>query len=340
MYFFYIFFSINNFDFNNKNIVLAATNVPSSCRPSSSRPSSSRPSSSRPSSTRPSSSIPSSTRPSNRPSSSNPSSSSPSSSKPTRTISIFYYNIDVDYSILIVPAGINSLNVKLYGAEGGYGNIPSEIYGGESERGIPGKGGYINAIISVTPGQTLYFFIGKKGGDSSLNTSMGIGIGGFNGGGDGYNAGGGGGSTDIRTNKFSLSSRIIVAGGGGGSSARSYGGAGGCKDNNFGKGGGTNGGFGGNLFSGGVKGKTIYLNKINICPIYDCPLNSDGIYGDGGSGGFQAQAGGGGGYYGGGAGGTWGGGGGGSNYLKSGTIIEEISGYQTGDGMIIISYDL
>jgi hypothetical protein len=244
----------------------------------------------------------------------------------------------MEYTTFIVPPGITALTVKLYGAEGGYGNIPSEIYGGGSMRGITGKGGYINAIIPVTPGQALYLFIGKKGGDSSLNTSMGIGIGGFNGGGDGYNAGGGGGSTDIRLFKYSLSSRLIVAGGGGGSSQRSYGGAGGCKDINFGRGGGRNGGYGGNLFSGGKKGFTFYLNNLNICPIYDCPLNSDGIIGDGGSGGFQAQAGGGGGYYGGGAGGTWGGGGGGSNYLKKGTLLNEISNYNSGDGFIEISY--
>jgi hypothetical protein len=230
------------------------------------------------------------------------------------------------------------LNVKLYGAQGGEGNDIINHCTGNNSKGIPGKGGYIYANIPVIPKQSLYLFIGKMGGNSSKN---GFGTGGFNGGGDGYNAGGGGGATDIRTDIKNLQSRIIVAGGGGGASQQSNGGIGGAKTTILGKGGRRYGGFAGDANNGGLRGETIYLYTSHYtCPINKCMVNSNGGFAYGGSGGFQAQAGGGGGYYGGGAGGTWGGGGGGSNYLKSGTIIEEISGYQTGDGMIIISYDL
>jgi len=248
----------------------------------------------------------------------------------------FFYNYShQNYQIFNVPNGIYSINIQLYGAEGGNGNIP--IDGSIIDRGIPGKGGYINANIPVTPNQILYLFIGQQGGDSSLPESKGIGSGGFNGGGDGYNAGGGGGASDIRTDKFSLLTRLVVAGGGGGASQKSNGGNGGALTTNLGKGGGRYPGLGGNTIIGGHCGITFYL-KTSMCPIHSCASNSDGLLGYGGSGGFQAQAGGGGGYYGGGGGGTWGGGGGGSSYLKKGTFINQASGLNSGNGFIVISY--
>ena len=250
---------------------------------------------------------------------------------------VFFYGDNNIYHNFTVPTGVNFINAKLYGAQGGNGNIPEFMHDGEIYRGLPGKGGYIEAYLRVAETKILYLFVGKKGGDSS--DSRGIGIGGFNGGGDGYNAGGGGGATDIRTSLYSLSSRIIVAGGGGGASQQSNGGNGGSSNPSYGRGDGNYGGFGGTAVAGGMKGKTIYVNS-GVCPIYSCLLNSDGGVGYGGSGGFQAQGGGGGGYYGGGAGGTWGGGGGGSNYMntKKGTLISQSVGSQNGNGLIVLSY--
>ena len=102
---------------------------------------------------------------------------------------LYFYNLNTSYQLFTVPEHVNNINVKMYGAEGGNGNIFGKNMS-NIKRGIPGKGGYINANIPVIKNQILYLFIGKKGVDSSLNSSHGIGIGGFNGGGNGYNAGG------------------------------------------------------------------------------------------------------------------------------------------------------
>ena len=63
-----------------------------------------------------------------------------------------------------------------------------------------GYGGWVQASLSVTAGQTLYIYVGSVG---------------FNGGGSaGQGGGAGGGATDIRTISGNLTSRLIVAGGG------------------------------------------------------------------------------------------------------------------------------
>jgi len=362
MYIFFLFVLLSGSriclsDAKHSLALYPSSSSPSSTRPSSSRPSSSRPSSSRPSSSRPSSSVPSITAPSSStpssstpssstpsssvPSSSVPSSSVPSSSAPTRIVNLYYSSLRDTYANFTVPLGINSLDVKVYGAQGGKGNNPLFMNNGHIVQGVPGKGGYVNAILSVIPNQILYIFVGKQGGNSSSIESAGIGKGGFNGGGDGYNAGGGGGSSDIRTLPHIFSSRLIVAGGGGGASQQSDGGIGGSLNSKYGKGGGNQCGYGGTQSVGGIRGFTFYL-KSDICPVENCIYNKDGQLFYGGSGGFQAQAGGGGGYYGGGGGGTWGGGGGGSNYVntKKATLISQSAGVQSGDGLVIISYFL
>ena len=101
-----------------------------------------------------------------------------------------------------VPPGAVSATVRLNGAAGG--DISSTIKGG--------KGGRVEAtFITLTPGSTLYIFVGGKG-------AYGVVPGGFNGGGASTysNSASGGGATDIRMS-LSLNSRLAVAGGGGGS---------------------------------------------------------------------------------------------------------------------------
>jgi hypothetical protein len=96
-----------------------------------------------------------------------------------------------------VPASVAYIDVDITGAAGGgIGN------------GFPGFGARVQTSIPVTPGSTLYIFVGGQGGVSSA---------GFNGGGAGTEAGsGGGGASDIRVGIADLAHRIIVAGGGGG----------------------------------------------------------------------------------------------------------------------------
>ena len=87
-----------------------------------------------------------------------------------------------------VPAGITSLTVDATGAAGGSGTSPSNSAGG--------KGARIQAVISVSSGETLKVLAGSRGGNGSSN-----------------GGGGGGGGTFLATNS---NAALIVAGGGGG----------------------------------------------------------------------------------------------------------------------------
>ena len=118
--------------------------------------------------------------------------------------------------------------------------VPGEVgtlrviaVGGMGDRG--GVGAVASGELRVTPGSTLYVFVGGVGGPGRF-TGM-AGPGGFNGGGSGgtgtatgfgagifpSGGGGGGGASDLRTCSIrsrscdTLASRLIVAAGGGGS---------------------------------------------------------------------------------------------------------------------------
>ncbi|MFH0888246.1 MAG: DUF2341 domain-containing protein [Planctomycetota bacterium] len=227
------------------------------------------------------------------------------------------FNYTGGVQTFVVPAGITSISVDCRGAKGGANG--STVNGGNGAR--------VQTTLSVTPGQTLYIYVGGQG--TTLNA-------GYNGGGTGAsgiykNGGGGGGASDIRQGGTALTNRVVVAGGGGGGggySTNTTGGAGGQTNNNFvgtaGNASGTNPGQGGTNTAGGAGG-------------------SGGNAGSLGQGGNAISyenyggAGGGGGFYGGGSGGNTsgngGGGGGGSSY-GGGTYT---SGYQSGNGQIIIS---
>lgn len=152
-----------------------------------------------------------------------------------------------------VPLGVKHIMVAVKGASGG-GNC-----GGCQ----PGKGGLVRATVSVTPGETLYIFVGGAGGDRT---------GGFNGGGVGgkgqVGGGGGGGASDIREGGDGLINRVVVAAGGGGSGEPGISGYGGGGEGGgrTGEGGlyghrgydGT-GGAGGDQHRGGAGGERITL---------------------------------------------------------------------------------
>lgn len=209
-----------------------------------------------------------------------------------------------------VPCGVTSVNIDVYGAEGGAGAT-----GGNSATGGPGGlGGHAMGTLAVTPGQILNIFVGGAGATPT---------GGFNGGANGgsTNAGGGGGATDIRVNGTALTDRVLTAGGGGG------GGRAGCETNTVaggagGSGNGTNGangfdaptpggvaggGFGGTISAGGNAG-------IGCGGFLGAPgtIGASGNGGDGGAGqscccftfgSIPGGGGGGGGFIGGGGGG-------------------------------------
>jgi len=218
----------------------------------------------------------------------------------------------------VVPTGVTSITVDVYGADG---------------HGAQGLGGRVQATHPVTPGETLYLYVGGAGTETT---------GGFNGGGSAGSKndhGGGGGASDIRRGGTTLYDRIIVAGGGGGT-----GGNCGPDTAEGGHGGGLIGGSGcdfscstscqytgsgGTQTAGGGGGPTDH-------PF--CGGNQNGFLGVGGSNTSAYGTGGGGGYYGGGSG-CFEGGGGGSSYTSNlATNIIHTQGVRSGDGLITITY--
>ena len=142
-----------------------------------------------------------------------------------------------------------SYTFECWGAQGGRGTASI------SKWGVGGKGGYSKGNINLAASKTFFVYIGGKGADGVIGTSV---AGGWNGGGSGdwdgdddETGGGGGGATDIRItngawdNFTSLLSRIMVAGGGGGSAWD------------------MNGGYGGGL-QGGPGAKETGKDDINI----------------------------------------------------------------------------
>ena len=146
----------------------------------------------------------------------------------------FTFTYTGDVQTFVVPPGVTLLHVDAFGAQGGH---PT---GG-------GRGGRVETMIAVTPGETLYIYVGGAGGDASGCCIPGPA--GFNGGGEagvGENASarGGGGASDIRRGGNTLANRIVVAGGGGGEGT-----SGGLPTSHGGGGGGLVGGAG---ESGGI----------------------------------------------------------------------------------------
>lgn len=200
----------------------------------------------------------------------------------------------------VVPAGVTSLSTELWGAQGD----------GLSNPGA--KGGYLKATIPVTPGETLQINVGAHG-----------------------TSGSGGGASDIRQSGTTLANRVAVAGAGGGTGANTGGGGGTGYPGGVGGGltgagpgsGGSGDGSGGTQSAGGAAGATASAGTLGV-----------------GGAGAGSGGGGGAGYWGGGGGGTngsqyRGGGGGGSSY-SSGTIITNTQNVQSGDGAVIITWEV
>ncbi|MBK7812147.1 MAG: M36 family metallopeptidase [Saprospiraceae bacterium] len=229
-----------------------------------------------------------------------------------------------------VPAGVTSITIEAWGAEGG--SAPNN-QGSCGNLTMGGDGGFASGTLAVTPGQVLNLFVGGRGFN-------GAGAGGFNGGGsslgrDNSTCASGGGASDVRVGGVALGNRVIVAAGGGGAEW-----SGRCQQ--AGQGGGLNGGvngFGDNTnpannggpasqASGGFAGSDACGNS----------LNTVGTLGIGGSATLIHSGAGGGGYFGGGGAGCDGHGGGGSSYIGGVTGGTTTPGLRIGDGQICITY--
>ncbi len=242
----------------------------------------------------------------------------------------------------VVPTGVTSLTVKLWGGGGGGGAGGSAAAGGAG-----GGGGYATGTIAVTPGETLNVYVGGGGSAGTRNTSGG--------------GGGGGAYTSIYRGSTALA---IAAGGGGGGGGRSTsthiggaGGAGGGASGIAGRiGGGTDpinlgggfgsastGGAGGTGTNTGLAGSALAggLGADGSTGATDGSGVAGGLTGGGAGGGVisKTRAGGGGGasgWFGGGGGAgagtsSGGGGGGGGSSYGSGLTLTAGSGATPGN---------
>lgn len=117
-----------------------------------------------------------------------------------------------------VPAGVSSINVKIWGA------------GGAGSDGSGGSGAFLKGTLAVSPGQTLTFIVGGGGSFSPTAVSTG-GYGGGGASGGAYGGSGGGYSAVFSSATLSQANVLALAGGGGGGgyySNSTYGGAGGA----------------------------------------------------------------------------------------------------------------
>ncbi len=234
------------------------------------------------------------------------------------------FNFTGSVQTFTVPSCVTTINVDAYGASGGFNNS----YAG-------GSGGRVQATIAVTPGEVLQIVVGEVGFDTQGNHAP---VYGGGGGVYSYSSGGtsgtGGGATDIRRAPYAAADRLVVAGGGGGGGYQQTGGHGGGLIGMDGIPFPTwpnSGGKGGSQVAGGQQGIACCS-----CPTYTTAGSFD--LGGNGAGDGAGGGGGGGGYYGGG-GSCFAGGGGGSSYTEpSATSVTHTQGFQSGAGMVVISY--
>ncbi len=221
----------------------------------------------------------------------------------------------------VVPAGVTTINIETYGAEGGTAQNDS------SNCIIGGLGGYATGDLSVTPGETLNIYVGGRGyaGD----------IGGWNGGGNACNdvvtCAKGGGASDVRQGGTTLSDRVIVGGGGGGAEWS------GCSGS-AGDGGGLTGADGAHPTTGASDGKGGTQTTGGAAGT-GSNNGTAGTFGIGGAGstGLNHSGSGGGGWYGGGGSAEDGHGGGGSSYIGGVTNGSTTAGSRQGNGQILIT---
>ncbi len=155
-----------------------------------------------------------------------------------------------DYQVFIAPF-TGKYKMETWGASGG--NTAKLANDGLIDHAYGGRGGYSSGYIELQKGERLYIYVGGQGTGTA---QIGIGQGGYNGGGDGQlrvvqncfrQVSGGGGATDIRlvsgnwNSTPSLASRIMVAGGGGGTHQNN------CSETNYSI---IDGGAGGDLTGG------------------------------------------------------------------------------------------
>ena len=227
----------------------------------------------------------------------------------------------------VVPSGVYSVNLDVYGAEAGTNQNDSNNCAGR----IGGKGGYATGLLAVIPGDTLFVYVGGRGYSGN--------DGGWNGGGlscsNKLTCAKGGGASDVRYGGVALTDRVIVAGGGGGAEYSACSGQGGDGGGLVGDAGAhptttTGDGQGGTQSAGGAGG---------VHATYPGTAGTLGVGGAGGTHPAGHSGSGGGGYYGGGGSAVDRHAGGGSSYIGGVTGGSTTKGVKLDHGQVIISYN-
>ena len=111
--------------------------------------------------------------------------------------------------IYTVPVGVTLIEISAAGASGG-GGYNSNVWS------VGGRGGYISTLLSVSPGQVYYVYVGGMGASRDVYYGISHASGGYNGGGpcNDPGTGEGGGGTDVRRVANDVTTRVVVSGGG------------------------------------------------------------------------------------------------------------------------------
>ena len=201
----------------------------------------------------------------------------------------------------VVPAGITTMTVTMWGAGGGSSISPA---GGGTQTG--GAGACLTGTLLVTPGETLTIIVGGPGTNTSVSSARPYGGGGIQGrSGQVYSSSGGGRSAIRR------STTDVVTVGAGGGGRNGIGGAGGITTGGTGQ---NSSATGGTQTEGGVRTGGGLNGTLNL----------------GGDAGQDNSAAGGSGYYGGGGGGQDNNGGGGSSLYSN---LLTYTGYTSATGV-------
>ncbi len=84
----------------------------------------------------------------------------------------------IGLSLLTIPNGVSSINVKLWGAGGAGTSAKNNIYGNVENVYAGGSGAFVSCDMVVTEGSTIYLLVGQGGQVSSYGANSAAAIGG------------------------------------------------------------------------------------------------------------------------------------------------------------------
>jgi hypothetical protein len=137
------------------------------------------------------------------------------------------------FTTWLVPAGVNSVTLKVWGAGGGSGSGDNK--GGDAG-GAGAGGGFVQSLIATVPGELLTIVVGGAGSGGAITAGT---------------AGGGGGGGGDYSAVLRNSTVLALAGGGGGGGGGGYNGSGRAGAGGYGGGVFNNGFSVANMFNGG-----------------------------------------------------------------------------------------